>query len=245
MRLPCLDGNVPQVGDTYGLQLTYSDGTQETLTEKVNSVPGNFGASSSPAGVGTDLTPNFSWADPANASSYGYAFDLRQFSGPGSESWMIPGGGWGTFPSSIDSLTWGVDPTGGGNTLYSPTLVDGTDYQWTITATDSNFNDSELTVYYYPGYTEVYLPATNPSTLGPATVGQSYTGTISASNGTAPYAFVVSGLSDGLTYSASGATLTISGTPATAGTVTFQVTVQDNSGNTWGPVTYTINVGGS
>ena len=96
---------------------------------------------------------------------------------------------------------------------------------------------------YYPGYTRVYLPAANPATLGAATVGQSYSGTIVATNGTAPYTFTVTGLCDGLTSSSSGGTLTISGTPIAAGTVSFQVYVIDNTNYSWGPVTYTITVG--
>jgi hypothetical protein len=117
------------------------------------------------------------------------------------------------------------------------------DYEWQLAATDSNNNLSELTVGYYPGYTGVVLPAANPSTLGAATVGQSYTGTIVASGGNSSSTFTVAGLSDGLSYTSNGGTLTISGTPIAAGTITFQVTVQSDPFHSWGPVTYTINVG--
>jgi hypothetical protein len=240
-----LYGNAPQVGDTYGLLLTYSDGSQETLTEKVSGVVDSFGASPSPAGVGADLTPNFSWTDPANASNYGYLFDLYTVSapGPGYVNWYVPGSGWGPFSSSIDSLSWGVDPTGSGSVPSAPSLASGSDYEWYVSASDGKGNFSQLNVFYDPGYTGVYLPAATPATPGPATVGQGYTSAISATNGTAPYAFIVSGLSDGMSYSISGETVTISGTPTAAGTITFQVTVQDSLGNSWGPVIYTINVG--
>ena len=234
-----LNGNTPKAGDAYGLQLTYSDGSQETVTGTVTSVPGSFGANPSPAGVGTNLTPNFSWTDPANASSYGYTFYLSGTN----VTWTIPGSGWGTFSSSIDSLTWGVDPTGGGNLPIQSSMGNGMDYEWQLAATDSNNNLSELTVGYYPGYTGVVLPAANPSTLGAATVGQSYTGTIVASGGNSSSTFTVAGLSDGLSYTSNGGTLTISGTPIAAGTITFQVTVQSDPFHSWGPVTYTINVG--
>ena len=234
-----LYGNTPKVGDAYGLQLTYSDGSQETVSETVASVPGSFGTNPSSAGVGTSLTPNFTWTDPPNASNYGYTFDLTG----GSENWSIPGGGWGTFPSSIQSLSWGVDPTGAGNLPSQASLTSGVSYNWDVSAYDSNDNVSILEVGYYPGYTRVYLPAANPATLGAATVGQSYSGTIVATNGTAPYTFTVTGLCDGLTSSSSGGTLTISGTPIAAGTVSFQVYVIDNTNYSWGPVTYTITVG--
>lgn len=230
-----VEGATPKVGDSCDLRLTYSDGSQETVTEKVTSVPGSFGPNPTPTGTGTSLTPTFSWTDPPNASTYVYNFD-----GP---YWSIPASGWGTFSSSIDSITWGVDPTGGSNLPSAPSLTSGEYYQWEVDATDSSNNASNLTVGYYPGYARVYLPTANPSTLGAATVGQSYTGSIVATNGTAPYTFTVTGLSDGLTYSSSGGTLTISGTPLAAGTITFQVYVIDSTNASWGPVTYTINVG--
>ena len=230
-----LDGNPPNVGDAYGFKLTYSDGSSEPVSKTITSLPGSFGANPTPAGLGTSLTPTFSWTDPPNASTYVYNFD-----GP---YWSIPASGWGTFSSSIDSITWGVDPTGGSNLPSAPSLTSGEYYQWEVDATDSSNNASNLTVGYYPGYARVYLPTANPSTLGAATVGQSYTGSIVATNGTAPYTFTVTGLSDGLTYSSSGGTLTISGTPLAAGTITFQVYVIDSTNASWGPVTYTINVG--
>jgi hypothetical protein len=236
-----LYGNAPKVGDSYNLLLTYSDGTQETVTEKVTGVVGNFGANTYPVGVGTDLTPTITWTYPPNTSSFS---DFFYF-----DSIVVPSNSGGKYlfwsyflPGAIDSITWGVDPTGGSNAPSSG-LVNGEQDMWVIWTGDSNGNGSEMFVSYYPGYTGVSIPPTTPSTLGSATVGKSYTGTIAASGGTAPYAFTVTGLSDGLTYASSGDTLTISGTPTAAGTVTFQVTVQDSSiqVGSWGPVTYTIN----
>jgi hypothetical protein len=211
------------------------------VTETVASVPGRFGANPTPSGIATNLTPNFAWTDPANASSYDYTFQL--YGGIGGWDWTIPAAGWGSFSSSNDSLTWGVDPTGAGNAPSTASLTNGTSDQWELTARDSSDNTSSLSVGYYPGYTHVYLPVANPATLGAATVGQSYTGAITATNGTAPYTFTVTGLCDGLTSSSSGGTLTISGTPLAAGTISFQVTVQEAPGASWGPVTYTITVG--
>jgi hypothetical protein len=230
-----LDGNAPNVGDAYNLQITYSDGSQETVTETVASVPGSFGANPTPSGIGTNLTPNFSWTDPANASSYQYSFEFD-----GNTEWYIP-----NFSSSIDSVTWGVDPTGAGYAPYPAvsSLTNGNNYDWLVAAYDSSSNESSIEVGYYPGYNYVYLPSTNPSTLGAATVGQNYTGTIVASSGVSPYDFTVVGLCDGLTYSSNGGTLTITGTPIAAGVISFQVIVQDSTFWTWGPVTYTINVG--
>jgi hypothetical protein len=236
-----LYGNTPKVGDSYSLQLTYSDGTKETLTEKVPGVVDSFSANTYPAGVGTDLTPTFTWTYPANTSSFYHYFYFETISIPRNSGgkylfWFY------SLSGAIDSITWGVDPTGGSN-APSSSLVDGEQDMWVVWTGDGKGNGSEMLVYYYPGYTGVSIPATNPSTLGSATVGKSYTGTIAASGGTAPYTFTVTGLSDGLSYVSSGGTLTISGTPTAAGTVTFQVTAADSSSpaGAWGPVTYTIN----
>ncbi|MDR3773221.1 MAG: hypothetical protein P4L26_07735 [Terracidiphilus sp.] len=229
-----LDGNSSNVGDAYGFKFTYSDGSSETVSHTITSLPGSFGANPTPAGIGASLTPTFSWTDPPNAGNYGYTFGIN--------GWEIPAAGWGTFSDSIDSVTWGIDPTGGSDLPSNPSLSSGGNYNWSVGATDSNGNGSALSVGYNPGYTRVTLPDANPATLGAATVGQSYSGTIVATNGSASDAFTVFGLSDGLTSSSNGGTLTISGTPIAAGTITFQVFVIDNTNYWWGPVTYTINV---
>jgi len=241
-----LIGNTPNVGDAYGFKMSYIDGTSETKTYTLASVPGSFGANPSPSGPGTNLTPNISWTDPPNASDYTYKFSFS--GGNPAESWVIPAPGYGlSFSSSINSLTWGVDPTGGNN-LPSPASLSSSGgpyayYDWSVIATDSSNNDSVLEVGYYVDYTPLSLPAPNPSTLGAATVGQSYSGTITAASGQAPYLLLVTGLSDGLSYSSNNGTVTISGTPLAAGAITFNVIVFDSDFMFWGPVTYTINVG--
>jgi len=73
-----------------------------------------------------------------------------------------------------------------------------------------------------------------------------YTGTITASGGSGSgYSWTVTGLSDGLSYTSSGATLTISGTPTSAATVTVTASVKDSAGNAAGPSNYTITVYGA
>src|SRR5207253_1853262 len=79
-----------------------------------------------------------------------------------------------------------------------------------------------------------------PSTLPNGTVGASYSQTITASGGTAPYSFVVTAgmLPPGLVLSSGGV---LSGTPTTAGTSTFTVTATDANGNS-GSKTYAITI---
>jgi hypothetical protein len=96
------------------------------------------------------------------------------------------------------------------------------------------------------------LPSPNPNSLGPAIVGGSYQGSINVAGGLSSYSFSVNGspvatngtpfaISNGLSATSTGGnTLTISGTPTTATTVSFQVSVKDATGAVAGPFTYSV-----
>jgi hypothetical protein len=245
--------STPTVGDPYIFQVTYSDGTSETLTQHVSgfvSVPTNL----SPAGPGSSTTPTFTWTGPANASNYVYQFGLQDANG--NAVWDIPSNqnNRGGFPGSDTSITWGVDPTGASNAPTVSSLTSGSTYWWWIEAIDPNGNWSQTSVDYVPGYTPLALPAPNPSTLGTTSIGQPYTGTIIASGGFAPYYWSVNGcqwncavsIGNGLTASYTGYgnnTLTISGTPNATGSVSFPVYVYDSTWTTpTATYTYTINI---
>ncbi len=83
----------------------------------------------------------------------------------------------------------------------------------------------------------------NPATLPNGTVGSAYNQVISASGGTAPYAFAVSSgaLPTGLLLNT--ATGAITGAPTTAGTFDFSITATDAAGCT-GTRPYTITIAG-
>jgi hypothetical protein len=81
----------------------------------------------------------------------------------------------------------------------------------------------------------------SPATLVSGTVGSPYNQTITASGGTSPYAFAVSGnLPAGLTLSSAGV---LSGTPTTAGTSSFIVQATDSGANHTGSRSYDLNIG--
>jgi hypothetical protein len=245
----------PKVGDTYGLTLTYSDGASEAKTAAVGAVLSAFATNLLPTGSGVSATPNFSWTYPASASSYNYQFQLRDSNG--NTIWQIPSNNSNLngFSSSVTSLAWGVDPLSGDNSVpLLSTLLSGSAYNWQITAQDINNNSAQIEANFETKALALSLP--NPSSIGSAIVGQSYTGTINASGGTSNWDFTVNGakitaqspvsLGNGtLTASNSGnQTLIISGTPSKTGTVTLIVSVTDNSGNgsKVGPYSYTIAV---
>jgi len=81
-------------------------------------------------------------------------------------------------------------------------------------------------------------------TLPAGTAGNAYSGPVYVTGGVPGYNWTVTGLPDYLTY---GTTfdnkLTITGTPTSSGSATFQVSVADTTGASAGPITYTVNFG--
>ena len=150
----------PNVGDTYGFSVTYSDGTSETVNGLVtgwagtNSIVDSFDLTTnlSPTGTGgVNTTPTFKWTYPSNASSYTYQFQI----GPsnGGQVWAVPGenSNLNGFPSSVTQIVWGTDPTGDSSNTPNPaSLTTGTQYQWSIQVQDVNGNSATTQVYYTP-----------------------------------------------------------------------------------------------
>jgi hypothetical protein len=111
--------------------------------------------------------------------------------------------------------------------LCGKPLAAGT-YDFTVTFTDSVSGCTGSVAYTLPVTVGVTL---TPATLPGGWPGVPYSEVLTASGGTAPYTFVVSGtLPPGLASSATQPTLTISGTPTTVGCFPFTVTVTDFNG---------------
>jgi hypothetical protein len=144
-----LNTDIPKVGDSYGLLVTYTDGTTQTLTAKVGAVLTAFATDLSPTGTGGSTTPTFKWTDPADASSYTYSFNL--WDADGNQIWQIPNHDSGAgFPSTITSITWGTDPTGANNSPSVSALTNGQNYNWQLQVQDSNGNSTQMQVSYEP-----------------------------------------------------------------------------------------------
>ena len=146
-----VNSDTPTVGDAYSLVVTYSDGTSETLTATVSAVLNAFATNLAPQGTSsTSTTPTFTWTDPASASSYIYQFNL--WDSTGATIWQIPGNNsnMNGFDSTITSITWGTDPTGGGSTPTVGSLTTGATYSWQISVQDANGNSAQTQVDYQP-----------------------------------------------------------------------------------------------
>jgi hypothetical protein len=159
---------------------------------------------------------------------------------------VVASGGSGNYSWTVTGQSDGLNTASSGGTL----TVSGTPASAGTVSLSVSVKDTTTGVtagpyiYAITAYNALTLPTPNPATLGPATLSTPYTGTIVVSGGSGSYSWTVTGLpSGGLSYSTTGGTLTISGTPGSAGTVSFGVSVKDNSTNTTvGPFTYGVTV---
>jgi len=170
------------------------------------------------------------------AGGVGVAYSQQLNAGGGSGS----GYTWTTTGSS-NLATLGLSLSSAGVISGTPTTADTASFTAKVTDSSSNTATQPLTILIYAGLT---LPAPNPSSL-PSTgfTNVAYSGTINVAGGSGNYSWSVTGLSDNLAATPSGGTVTIAGTPASAATVTFDVTVTDTT--THGTVTqngYTITI---
>ncbi|WP_267555774.1 Ig-like domain-containing protein, partial [Rhizobium rhizogenes] len=125
----------------------------------------------------------------------------------------------GTLPAGLALSATGVlsgTPTAGGT------------FNFTVTATDSSTGSGPFTgSRAYNLVVNAPTIAVAPTTLAAATLNASYSETITASGGTAPYTYASTGtLPTGLTLSSAGV---LTGTPTAAGTFNFTVTATDSS----------------
>ena len=157
-------GETPNVGDTYGFTVTYSDGSQDTGSTVNGAVTGWNGTSTvvgaadsatglspNPASGGSAL-PDFAWTYPASAGSYVYSFYLCCFNN--SDIWDIPSNNSKSsgFTSAQIPVPAGIqfptDPTNSSNAPTVNPLTSGDTYNWAISVQDSNGNQAQANVYF-------------------------------------------------------------------------------------------------
>ncbi|HEV2215060.1 MAG TPA: putative Ig domain-containing protein, partial [Terracidiphilus sp.] len=158
---------------------------------------------------------------PSANAGVAYSQQLAAAGGTGTgETWTVTAGS-----SSLTAVGLSLSSSG---VVSGTAPIQGT-ASFTVQVTDSGSHTAtqalSVTVY-----SALSLPPPNPSSLpSTGTTGVFYSGTINASGGSGNYSWAVSGLSDGLTSNAAGGTLTVSGTPTAAATVTFNVVLTDTT----------------
>jgi len=138
-------------------------------------------------------------------------------------------GGSGTYTWTATGLPTGLTATqNGAELLISGTPTAAGTSSIAVTVHDSATPEGTGTASVTLAVSEPTLTLT-PSFAGTGTVGQAYSGSAVAAGGNGSYSWTVSGLPGGLNYTASGATVTVSGTPTTAATATVTITVRDSA----------------
>ncbi|MFZ9629453.1 MAG: S8 family serine peptidase [Ilumatobacteraceae bacterium] len=153
---------------------------------------------------------------PAGTTGTAYSQSLAASGGTGSYTWAVTSG----------SLPGGLTLTSGGLLSGTPNATGSFSFQVTATDTGSSSGAKSFTV----NVTNPVTVSTN-ATLPGATLGSSYSQSLTASGGTGTYTWsVTSGsLPAGLTLSGAGL---ISGTPTAGGTFSFTVTATDGASRT-------------
>ena len=154
---------------------------------------------------------------------------------------LTASGGNGNYTWPVTRLPPGVTASGTSTStlaLAGPPTTAGT-YSVAATVRDTKERLATNTT------TVTISAASNPVIITGAlaatgTVGTAYSGSLTASGGTATYTWAVSGLPAGVTPSnTSSATVTVGGTPTAAGTSAVTATVTDSKGGT---ATYTMSI---
>lgn len=129
----------PAVGDTYNFDVTYSDGTTETIPLSVTGVLDNFPVPTYPIGQITDTTPTFTWTAPPSVSSV-HEYTLHLADSSGGEIW---------FPSDIPGTQTSILYNDDG-TAAQPSLKIGETYSWTIDYRDWSGNYTTILSSFTP-----------------------------------------------------------------------------------------------
>jgi hypothetical protein len=185
---------------------------------------------------------------PVAYTGTGYNTTLAAAGGTSPYTWSVASGLTGS--NSLQTLNLVVTPSTGAIT-GTPT-ASGT-ANFTVKVTDSATPTANTTTQSYSiqAYVPLSLPTPSSTVPGPATTTAPYIGSITATGGVPNYAWTVNGciscssisLGNGsLSASPNGATLNITGTPASAGMVSFTASVKDSTGTTTSTITYTIAV---
>lgn len=250
----------PLVGVAYTQQLTASGGAAPyTFAVSAGTLP--TGLSMSPAGqISGSPTASGSFAftvtatdDNAQTGSQAYTLDIAPptltllpatlpngLAGTAYSQQFTAGGGLApyTYALSAGTLPAGLTLSSAGLLSGTPT-ADGT-YTFSVQATDSTGGTAGTVTVAYTLTVGAPTITIAPATIPDGVVGEAYTVTLTASGGTAPYAYAVTAgaLPAGLALGSGG---TLAGTPTVGGSFTFTVTATDANDFT-GTQAYTLQI---
>ena len=150
-----------------------------------------------------------------------YSGSLTASGGTGPYTWTVTGLPAGITDSgaSTPTLTFAGTPTATGSSTVAVSVADS--------STPPNTGSYNVTIV-ISAASGIAITGTLPAT---GTIGTQYTGTLTATGGTAPYTWSVTNLPDGTTVSdPSQPSITVSGKPTTAKTYAFVAKVTDSLG---------------
>jgi hypothetical protein len=181
--------------------------------------------------LGGTISPG-SAGQPGSGSAGGTSGETEYGAGGGGGGGYNGGGGGGGGASCPIGPSGGSGGGGGGGDFTASSATDVT-----IGTSSQAFGDNGLVTISYIATAPVLSPPTG-STLPPATQGQSYSETISATGVPTP-TFSATGLPPGLSIDS--ATGVISGTPTAAATYTVEVTASNAAGSPTATYTLVVN----
>jgi len=200
--------------------VTYSAPTPVNANLTVTVTATSVADATKSASVSLTVTPppTVTTTSPVTAGTVGaaYSVTLQASGGAGALTWSLASG---TLPNGLSLSSGGVisgTPTATGTSTFTVQLADSGSPAVTVT--------KQLSITVSPAPVAIVT-----ATLPNGTVQSSYSSTLQATGGTAPYTWGVSvgALPTGLTLNA--ATGQISGVPTTSGTSTFTVTATDSA----------------
>ena len=197
-------------------------------------------------GAGSPFSFTVTVKDSAGSTSAAQPLSIAVIVGPSITTTTLPSGEVGvaynqtlavsggkapyTWSVASGSLPPGLSLSSGGAISGTPTTATGSPFSFSVTVKDSTGSTSPaqpLSIAIIAGVT------ITTSSLPNGTVGVAYSQALAASGGTAPYSnWTVSSGSLPAGLSLNSSTGSISGTPTTAGSPSFSVTVKDSVGNT-------------
>ncbi|HEY7277491.1 MAG TPA: protein kinase [Trebonia sp.] len=202
------------VSTTYKPTSTTASGSGAIVITSPGSVTSNSAAFTLTCGAALALTKN---APTTATVGTAYSGTVTVTGGKGTYTWAAVTG----LPAGLKATASGATLTISGTPTAAGSFTIPLSVHDSATPQGSGATSLTLTV----GEPPMTITKNAPGT---ATVGTAYSGTVTVSGGNGTYTWsTVTGLPAGLKATASGATLTISGTPTTAQSATATVTVTD------------------